>query len=182
VAELVRDHLDVRACRQGESRPLLFNANATSVRDRIKALVGAADPTPHVVVLDAGTDDSLDVTSAEILDELVDTLRSAGIALWLADLRGPVLDRARRTGLLRTVGEDQVFRTVEEAIDAVQDRQREREPASGRDGRVGDRDRRAEEGRQRSSPASSYQPSRAAESPCGDAISRTGSKSRRVSR
>jgi hypothetical protein len=65
---------------------------------------------------------ALDVTSAEILDELVDTLRSAGIALWLADLRGPVLDRARRTGLLRTVGEDQVFRTVEEAIDAVPDR------------------------------------------------------------
>jgi sulfate permease, SulP family len=65
---------------------------------------------------------ALDVTSAEILDELVDTLRSAGIALWLADLRGPVLDRARRRGLLRTVGEDQVFRTVEEAIDAVQDR------------------------------------------------------------
>jgi sulfate permease, SulP family len=73
------------------------------------------------VVLDAGTADSLDVTSAEILDELVDTLRSAGIALWLADLRGPVLDRARRTGLLRTVGEDHVFRTVEEAIDSVQD-------------------------------------------------------------
>jgi SulP family sulfate permease len=32
----------------------LFYANATPVRDRIKALVGAADPTPHVVVLDAG--------------------------------------------------------------------------------------------------------------------------------
>ena len=80
----------------------LFYANATPVRDRIKALVGACDPPPRALILDAGANDRLDITGAEMLDELVRTMRSARIDVALADVRQPVIRMARRAGLVQS--------------------------------------------------------------------------------
>jgi sulfate permease, SulP family len=95
----------------------LFYANAAPVRERVKRLVGEAEPTPKAVVLDIGANVDLDITSADVLEELVTTLHSAGIGFALADVRQSVIERARRTGLLETIGEDHVFHTVEQAIE-----------------------------------------------------------------
>ena len=98
----------------------LFYANAAPTRDRIKRLVGAREPLPSAVILEAGANDSLDITAAEILKQLIAALRSADIVLALADVRLPVLEMARRTGVLDELGEHRVFRTVEEAIEALE--------------------------------------------------------------
>jgi sulfate permease, SulP family len=94
----------------------LFYGNASPVRDRLKALVGASDPLPSAVILDAGAMDRLDITSAEMLEQLVSTLHSANIDFALADVRLPVIEMARRTGLLETLGEDRVFASIEQAV------------------------------------------------------------------
>jgi STAS domain len=47
------------------------------------------------------------------------TLRAAGIDLALAEVRRSVLETARRSGLLDTLGDDRVFRTVDEALQAI---------------------------------------------------------------
>jgi hypothetical protein len=41
---------------------------------------------------------------------------AAGIDFALADLRQPVIETARRTGLLETLGEDRIIHTVDEAV------------------------------------------------------------------
>lgn len=97
----------------------LFYANAGPVRDRIKQLVGATHPPPKAVVVDAGANDRLDITSAEMLEQLVATLRSAGIDFALADVRQPVIEMARRSGLLAALGENRIFHTADEAVDAL---------------------------------------------------------------
>lgn len=97
----------------------LFYANATLVRDQIKHLVGASDPFPRAVILEPTAGDALDITSAEVLQQLTTTLRSAGIDFALADLRQPVIEAARRTGLLETLGEDHIYRTVDEAAQTL---------------------------------------------------------------
>jgi SulP family sulfate permease len=97
----------------------LFYANATLVRDQIKYLVGAGDPLPRAVILEPTAGDGLDITSAEMLQQLTATLRSAGIDFALADLRQPVIEAARRTGLLETLGEDRIFHTVDEAVQTL---------------------------------------------------------------
>jgi SulP family sulfate permease len=71
------------------------------------------------VVLEPAANDVLDITSAETLDQLITTLRSAGIDFALADTRQPVIEMARRTGLLDTIGEDRIFPTVESAIQTL---------------------------------------------------------------
>lgn len=97
----------------------LFYANATLVRDQIKHLVGASDPLPRAVILEPTAGDALDITSAEVLQQLTTTLRSAGIDFALADLRQPVIEAARRTGLLETLGEDHIYRTLDEAVQTL---------------------------------------------------------------
>ena len=94
----------------------LFYANATLVRDRVKVLVGSSDPLPRAVILEPSAQDGLDITSAEMLEQLIATLRSAGIDFALADVRQPLVEMARRTGLLETLGEDRVFLTVADAV------------------------------------------------------------------
>jgi high affinity sulfate transporter 1 len=97
----------------------LFYVNATLVRDHVKQLVG--EVLPRAVVLEAGANERLDVTSAEMLEELVASLHAAGIDFALADLRRPVIAMLRRTGLVETIGEDRIFHTVDEAVRALGD-------------------------------------------------------------
>ncbi len=97
----------------------LFYANATPVRDRIKALVGACDPPPRTLILDFGANDRLDITAAEMLDELVRTMRSARIDVALADARQPVIRMARRAGLVHELGDNRVFHTIDAAVQAL---------------------------------------------------------------
>jgi high affinity sulfate transporter 1 len=94
----------------------LFYANATPVRDRIKALVGAQDPLPSGLILDVGANEGLDITSAEMLNGLITTMHSAQIDVALADVRQPLVDMATRFGLLKQLGDDRSFHTVDEAI------------------------------------------------------------------
>ncbi len=96
----------------------MFYANASLVCDTVKRLAGASPP-PRAVIVDFGPNSDLDITSAENLLELVRTLRSGGILLALAEVRQPVVDRARLTGVLDAIGEDHVFHTIDEAVNAL---------------------------------------------------------------
>jgi SulP family sulfate permease len=97
----------------------LFYANATLVRDRIKQLVGTSDPLPRAVVIEVSANDGLDITSAEMLEQLATSLQAAQIDVALADLRQPVVAMATRTGLLMAVGDDRIFHTVDEAVQSL---------------------------------------------------------------
>lgn len=97
----------------------LFYANATPVRDRIKKLVGATDPPPRALIVDIGANDRLDITSAEMLTTLVDTMHAAGVDVALADVREPVTEMARRSGLLEQLGEERIFYTIDQAVQSI---------------------------------------------------------------
>ena len=98
----------------------LFYANATPVRDAIKQLVGATNPPPKTVILDIGANERLDITSVEMLAQLLATLRSAGIDLAIADARQPVIQMAQRSGLLDQLGQHHIFHTIDEAVQQIQ--------------------------------------------------------------
>jgi hypothetical protein len=63
-----------------------------------------------------------DITTSENLEQLVKTLRRGGVDFALADVRQSVRDTARRTGLLEAIGEDHLFHTLDEAVDAMESR------------------------------------------------------------
>jgi high affinity sulfate transporter 1 len=97
-----------------------YYANALTVRDRIRMLVARADPKPDAVILDIGSQDSLDLTSAEVLKALGAELRAAGIQTYLADVHTPALTFSRAVGLLEIIGEDHVFPTIDLAVQHIE--------------------------------------------------------------
>jgi high affinity sulfate transporter 1 len=94
----------------------LFFANAELFRDRVLDAV-AGSPTPvRWLVVGAEPITSVDVTSADVLDELDKTLHEAGIDLCFAEMKGPVKDKLKRFGLFSSLGEQRFFATLGEAV------------------------------------------------------------------
>ncbi|MBV7545112.1 SulP family inorganic anion transporter [Pseudomonas sp. PDM26] len=96
----------------------LFFANAELFSDRVLDAV-AASPTPVLrLVVAAGPVTSVDVTSADMLAELDDTLHAAGIELCIAEMKDPVKDKLKRFGLFARLGETAFFPTLGTAVDS----------------------------------------------------------------
>ena len=77
----------------------------------------ARSPTPvrwFVVAAEPVT--SIDVTAADTVAELDESLRADGIVLCFAELKDPVKDKLRRFGLLAQIGDTCFFPTIEEAV------------------------------------------------------------------
>lgn len=96
----------------------LFFANAELFSDRVLDAV-AASPTPvRWLVVAAEPVTSVDVTSADMLAELDDTLHAAGIELCFAEMKDPVKDKLKRFGLFARLGETAFFPTIGAAVDS----------------------------------------------------------------
>jgi high affinity sulfate transporter 1 len=94
----------------------LFFANAEWFRDRVLN-AAATSPSPvRWLVVSAEPMTSVDVTSADVLDELDATLNQAGITLCFAEMKDPVKDKLKRFGLFRRLGELRFFATLGEAV------------------------------------------------------------------
>jgi SulP family sulfate permease len=98
--------------------PLTF-VNADVAMDQIMALIGARPDVPDALVLDIGATADLDVATTDMLAALFVELGRRGIDFRLAQVRGSVRDRMRRTGLMTTVGEDHCYLSVEAAVAGI---------------------------------------------------------------
>ena len=96
----------------------LFFANAEAFRDGIEAAIDTAPTPTRWVVVAAEPITDVDMTAADVLDELLADLQRAGIELRFAELKDPVKDWLRRYGFLQKLGEDSFFPTVGTAVTA----------------------------------------------------------------
>ena len=94
----------------------LFFANAELFRDRVLDAVAASTTAVNWLVVTAEPVTSVDVTSADMLAELDETLRAAGIELCFAEMKDPVKDKLKRFGLFSRLGEEIFFPTVGSAV------------------------------------------------------------------
>ena len=97
-----------------------YYANALTVRDRIRLLVDRADPKPSALILDIGSQDSLDLTSADVLTSLGVELRAQGIEPYLTDVHTPALEYGRAVGVIDVIHEDHVFPTIDLAVQHIE--------------------------------------------------------------
>ncbi len=96
----------------------LFFANAELFHERVLDAVANA-PTPvRWLVVAAEPVTSVDVTAADVVCELDDTLHAAGIELLFAEMKDPVKDKLKRFGLFTRFGEQTFLATVGEAVSA----------------------------------------------------------------
>ena len=96
----------------------LFFANAEFFHERALDAVSRS-PTPvRWLVIAAEPVTSVDVTAADVVCDLDDRLRQAGIDLCFAEMKDPVKDKLKRFGVYTRIGENSFFQTIGEAVNA----------------------------------------------------------------
>ncbi len=98
----------------------LFFANQELFRQRVLQLTRANPDAPAVrwLVVAAEPITDIDITAADMLEELDRHLSRQGVTLGFAELKGPAKDRLRRNGLYAKWGEQRFFPTLGKAVDA----------------------------------------------------------------
>ncbi len=95
----------------------LFFANAETFHQRVlKAVAEAPTPTKWVVVAAEPVTD-VDITAADSLADLDGALHEAGIELCFAEMKDPVKDRLKNYGLFKSLGPENFFPTLGQAVD-----------------------------------------------------------------
>jgi len=101
--------------------PLYF-FNANVAKAQILQIIASQEPPPLGVLIDLAATSDLDVTTTDMLLDLVADLRSRSIELLVAQVKGTVRDRLRKTGLMDELGEGHVYLSVASAVSEVQRR------------------------------------------------------------
>ena len=96
----------------------LFFANAGAFRLQIRKLVRERKPRWVVLQCEAVTD--VDVTAAEMLEQLDNELNAAGTHLAFAEMRSRLQDLTLRYGLLDTLDHEHFYPTLEAALAEIQ--------------------------------------------------------------
>jgi anti-anti-sigma factor len=96
----------------------LFFANASYLEDQIRNRRRSKKDLKHIIISAGGIND-IDSSGEEALSLTVDRVRSAGIDISLSGVNRSVMRVFRQTHLIVKIGEDHIYPTIENAINAV---------------------------------------------------------------
>ena len=106
----------------------LFFANAGSFREQIRKIVRERRPRWVVLQCEAVTD--VDVTAAEMLEQLDKELNAAGTHLAFAEMRSRLQDLTLRYGLLETLDREHFYPTLDAALEHIRTADAAAEPVT----------------------------------------------------
>lgn len=95
----------------------LYFANSRYLEDRIAGYVAERPDLRHVVLMCSAVN-AIDASALESLEEINHRLTDAGIGFHLSEVKGPVMDRLRRTEFCRHLN-GRVFLSQHEAVDQL---------------------------------------------------------------
>lgn len=109
----------------------LFFANAEYFSARVQQLLREATEPVKWLLIDAEGLDTLDITAAAMLEQLVDDLDKRGIVMAFARTKGPFREMLRRAGLTDKIGDARFFPTVKTGVWAYLGRTTDGQPLAG---------------------------------------------------
>jgi sulfate permease, SulP family len=110
----VRTSPEVLTLRVDES---LYFANARYLEDRLYDMVAARPELAHVILMCPAVNE-IDASALESLEAINERLKTIGVTLHLSEVKGPVMDRLKRTDFLDHLT-GQVFLSQYQAIAAL---------------------------------------------------------------
>ena len=96
----------------------LYFANVSYFEDAILDAV-AANPEARALLVVGNGINELDASGEEVMHHVVQHMRDAGIEVSFSGLKKQVIDVMRATGLLDFIGEQRLFATADEALEAI---------------------------------------------------------------
>ena len=107
-------HEGIISLRVDES---LYFANAAYIEDAIYALLANDASVRHVVLMCPAVN-AIDLSALEVLEAVNERLQESGVQLHLSEVKGPVMDRLKRTDFLSKLS-GQVFLSQHQAIERL---------------------------------------------------------------
>lgn len=95
--------------------PLTF-INAQYFREFVENAIQESESKVEKLIIDAGPISHLDVTAAQGLKDLLSFLRENDIEFLMCDIIGPVRDMMDHTGLMDSIGKQNIFLSLSEAV------------------------------------------------------------------
>ena len=92
----------------------LYFPNARYLEERVAALIAKRSGVHHLVLMCSGVN-QIDASALDTLEAISERLHSAGVQLHLAEVKGPVMDRLKRSDFLQRFG-GQVFVSQYQAL------------------------------------------------------------------
>ncbi|MEX2574500.1 MAG: SulP family inorganic anion transporter, partial [Balneolaceae bacterium] len=99
--------------------PLYF-ASAENFRETLETMILQKGPGLKLVILDASSINHIDSTGIHTMKELIRDLRLRQIALFITSAIGPVRDKLKTTGIIKSVGRQNFFFDIEDAVSYYQ--------------------------------------------------------------
>ncbi|MCA9970055.1 MAG: solute carrier family 26 protein [Anaerolineales bacterium] len=96
----------------------LYFANTKYLEETVLCQVADRPEITHFVLVGTAIN-FIDASALETLESLADTLRDAGVALHLAAIKGPVMDRLQQIGFVAHLGADHFHLTTHDAMRAL---------------------------------------------------------------
>lgn len=96
----------------------LYFANVPYFEDAVLEAV-AANPGARYLLIVGDAINELDASGEEVIHHLVERLRTGGVKIVFSGLKKQITDVMQATGLDRAIGEESIFRTEDEALDAI---------------------------------------------------------------
>jgi sulfate permease, SulP family len=99
----------------------LYFANVPYFEDAVLELAARHPNARYLIVVTKGINE-IDASGEEVIHSLVDRLKARGVTLVFAGLKAQVLEVMERTGLDEVIGKENIFRSTDASIAAVQAR------------------------------------------------------------
>ncbi len=96
----------------------LYFANCRFLEELVTRLVAERSRLRHVVLICAGVN-AIDISGVETLVSLRRKLEEAGVRFYLAEVKGPVMDRLRRSEFISSLDEERVFISTHRAFEIL---------------------------------------------------------------
>ncbi len=100
----------------------LHFANTTYFKDKIQQKAEDKGPQLKLVIIDGESINSLDSSAVFALNEILDYFKRNEVEVIFSSLKGPVRDTIRKSGLIKKIGFDRCFISVQEAIDCYKNK------------------------------------------------------------
>jgi sulfate permease, SulP family len=105
----------VMAVRVDES---LYFANTKYLEDFLLKAIADRPDLQHLILICSAIN-FIDASALETLDNLREDLEAAGVRLYLAEVKGPVMDRLQKIGFIQRLGSDRIFLSTHQAMLAL---------------------------------------------------------------
>lgn len=99
----------------------LYFANISYLKDKIDRHIDKKGHELKMLIINAESINSIDSSAAQMLKDLKDELFNAKIHFVFTNIKGPVRDSFKKSGLTSKVGENRFFSTVKRAIDCYEE-------------------------------------------------------------